>query len=255
MSDPRPAEERTGELRDRVALVTGAAQGIGRAVALALAAQGATVAACDLKDKAPDLLQELGDGASYHKCDVSDADAAEELVDAVVGQHGRLNILINNAGIARDGLILLFQPEEWRKVMAVNLDGAFNCTRAAARYLLRARKQGRVVNVSSVVGEAGSAGQVAYAASKAGVLGLTKSLAREFAPRGVTVNAVSPGYIQTPMTEAYEDTDRGDELLAAIPLGRVGTAEEVANAVSFLCSDGAGYITGQVLRINGGLYI
>ena len=255
MTDEQQYEGMAKELDGRVALVTGAAQGIGRAVALGLAQAGATVAVCDLRDQAPELLAELGPEASYHTCDVSDADAAEALVDAVVERHGKLHILINNAGIAKDGLILLFQPEEWRKVMAVNLDGAFNCTRAAARYLLRARKQGRVVNVSSVVGEAGSAGQVAYAASKAGLLGLTKSLAREFAPRGVTVNAVSPGYIQTPMTEAYEDTDRGNELLAAIPLGRVGTVEEVAGTVRFLCSPVAGYITGQVLRINGGLYI
>ncbi len=252
MSD---SEQQTGELDGRIALVTGAAQGIGRAIALRLAQAGARVACCDLAEQAPDLLAELGPEAAYFCCDVSDADQVEATVDAVAEQLGKLHILVNNAGIAIDGLLLLARPEEWRKVMAVNLDGAFNFTRSAARYLLRARKAGRVVNVSSVVGETGSAGQAAYCASKAGLLGLTRSLAREFAPRGVTVNAVSPGYIQTPMTEAYADTERGAELLAAIPLGRIGEPEEVAETVRFLCSPGAGYITGQVLRINGGLYI
>ena len=242
-------------LEGRVALVTGAAQGIGRCVARALAQAGARVALCDLGDDAGEALAEVGPGAVYHRCDVTDPEAVEQMVEQLVEQLGGLHILVNNAGISIDGLLLMYQHEEWRRTLEVNLSGAFNVTKAAARHLLRARKHGRVVNISSVVGETGSAGQLAYAASKAGLLGMTTSLARELAPRGVTVNAVSPGYIITPMTEQYKQTERHEQLMSLIPLGRSGTPEDVAQTVLFLCSPAASYITGQVLRINGGMYM
>ena len=242
-------------LEGRVALVTGAAQGIGRAVAQALGQAGAKVALCDLGDEAAEALAEAGPGAVYYRCDVTDQEAVEQTVDRVVEELGGLHILVNNAGISIDGLLMLLEHEEWQRTLEVNLSGAFNVTKAAARHLMRARKQGRLVNISSVVGESGSAGQVAYCASKAGLLGMTTSLARELAPRGVTVNAVSPGYIITPMTEEYGETERHEHLLSLIPLGRTGTSEDVAQAVLFLCSPAAGYITGQVLRVNGGMYM
>jgi 3-oxoacyl-[acyl-carrier protein] reductase len=245
------------ELEGRVALVTGAAQGIGHAVAVALGRAGAEVALCDVAppEAAAAALGEAGPKASYHRCDVSDAAAVERTVKDVIERHGGLHILVNNAGIAIDGLLLRSKSEDWSKVLEVNLTGAFNVARAAARYLLKAKDQGRIVNIASVVGEAGSAGQVAYAASKAGLIGVTKTLALELASRGVTVNAVSPGFIETRMTEAHVQGERREKLLAAIPLGRIGSARDVAAAVLFLCSSGASYITGQVLRVNGGLYM
>ena len=242
-------------LEGRVALVTGAAQGIGRAVAQALGQAGAKVALCDLGDEAGEALAEAGPGAAYFRCDVTDQEAVEQMVDRLVEELGGLHILVNNAGISIDGLLMLLEHEEWQRTLEVNLSGTFNVTKAALRHLMRARKQGRVVNISSVVGETGSAGQLAYATTKAGLLGMTTSLARELAPRGVTVNAVGPGYIITPMTEQYAGTERHEQLMSHIPLGRTGTPEDVAQAVLFLCSPAASYITGQVLRVNGGMYM
>ena len=245
------------ELDGRVAIVTGAAQGIGRAIAIALGRAGARVALCDVVDPeaGASAVAEAGEKASYHRCDVTDAEAVERTVKEVVERHGGLHILVNNAGIAIDGLLLRGKQEDWAKVLQVNLTGAFNFSRAAARHLLKARDQGRIVNIASVVGEAGSTGQVAYAASKAGLLGMTKTLAQELAPRGVTVNAVSPGFIETRMTEEHVQGERREKLLGAIPLGRIGAPRDVAAAVCFLCGDGASYVTGQVLRVNGGMYM
>lgn len=245
------------ELEGRVAVVTGAAQGIGRAVATTLGAAGARVALCDVveAEAAAPAVNAAGPRATYHRCDVVDAEAVARTLKEVVEQHGGLHILVNNAGIAIDGLLLRVRSEDWEKVLRVNLTGAFNFAKAAAKYLLKVKEQGRIVNIASVVGEMGSTGQVAYAASKAAVIGMTKTLAQELASRGVTVNAVSPGFIETRMTEQHVQGERREKLLASIPLGRIGAPQDVAAAVLFLCSDGAAYITGQVLRVNGGLYM
>ena len=235
-------------------MVTGAAQGIGRAVAAALGRIGARVALCDVAESADDAVAGAGD-AAYFRCDVSDQEQVDATVKAIVARFGSLDILVNNAGIAIDGLLMRTRPSDWSRVLQVNLDGAFLCTRAASRHLLKARENGRIVNIASVVGEQGSAGQVAYAASKAALLGVTKTLAREFAGRGVTVNAVSPGFIETQMTRDHVQGERREQLLAAIPLSRIGTPEDVAGAVRFLCEPAAAYVTGQVIRVNGGLYM
>jgi len=242
-------------LAGKIAMVTGAAQGIGRAVSEALGRAGAAVALCDVLPEEPADLANLLPDAAYFACDVSQREAVEQTVKAVAERFGAMHILVNNAGIAVDALLMRTSPEQWQRVLDINLGGAFNCSKAAARYLLKAKGSGRIVNISSVVGEQGNAGQAAYAASKAGLLGLTKSLAREFAPRGVTVNAVSPGFIETPMTAAHVSGEQREALLRAIPLGRMGSATEVANAVCWLCSPQAAYITGQVLRVNGGMYM
>ena len=185
--------------------------------------------------------------------DVAVTADADRLVDAAVAAYGRLDILVNNAGITRDGLLLRMKDEDWDAVLNVNLKGAFLCTRAAAKVMSKQR-YGRIINISSVVGEMGNAGQANYCASKAGLLGLTKSVARELARRNVTVNAVTPGFIVTDMTEALPEKTR-EELASQIPLGRLGNAEDIAHAVLFLASDGAGYVTGQVLGVNGGMYM
>ncbi len=242
-------------LAERVALVTGAAQGIGRAIACTLGRSGATVALCDVVPQADDALAEVPSSSAYFRCDVTNMSEVEATAKAVVERFGGLHILVNNAGIAIDGLLLRTKTEDWNRVLGVNLSGAFNCARAATKYLLKAKDQGRIINISSVVGEQGNAGQVAYAASKAGLLGVTKTLAQELAGRGITVNAVSPGFIETKMTIEHVQGERREKLLAAIPLGRIGTPQDVAEAVLFLCSDAAAYITGQVLRVNGGLYM
>jgi 3-oxoacyl-[acyl-carrier protein] reductase len=238
-------------------MVTGAAQGIGRAIAGALGQAGAVVALCDVvePDRAAEALAEAGASAAYLRCDVTRASEVEATVKEVVEKLGGLHILVNNAGIAIDGLLLRAKTEDWNRVLEVNLTGAFFCARAAAKHLLKAKEWGRLVNISSVVGEAGNPGQVAYAASKAGILGLTKTLARELASRGVTVNAVAPGFIETRMTEEHVKGERREKLIASIPLGRIGTPRDVADAVLFLCSDSARYITGQVLGVNGGLHM
>jgi 3-oxoacyl-[acyl-carrier protein] reductase len=245
-------------LKGRVALVTGGSRGIGRAICMALARRGATVIVnyASREDAAMETvkaIEDAGGKALTSGFDVSDADRVSAEIKRIGKDQGGLDILVNNAGIAINGLLLRYKDDQWARSMAVNLTGAFNTTRAAASLLLRAREHGRVVVISSVVGEMGNAGQAAYAATKAGLIGLTRSLAKELAPRGVTVNAVTPGFIATDMTDEHLPEDKRAELLAGIPLGRIGDADDVAGAVAFLAGPEASYITGQVLRVNGGM--
>ncbi|MCA9686013.1 MAG: 3-oxoacyl-ACP reductase FabG [Myxococcales bacterium] len=198
-------------------------------------------------------MRAAGGKATVVGFDVADPTAVDAGIKQVVDELGGLQILVNNAGISIDALLLRAKSEDLRRILAVNLEGAFACSRAASRYLLKAREQGRIINVSSVVGETGNAGQAMYAASKAGLLGLTKSLAQELAGRGVTVNAVTPGFIETDMTDAALVGDAREKLLAKIPLGRIGSPGEVAEAVAWLASPAAAYVTGHVLRVNGGM--
>ncbi|TPV92344.1 MAG: 3-oxoacyl-[acyl-carrier-protein] reductase [Myxococcales bacterium FL481] len=247
-------------LEGRVALVTGGSRGIGRAIALLLAERGADVAVNYTANESAarevcDAIAGLGRRAIAVRCDVSDADSVEAAVKRVVEQLGSLALLVNNAGISIDSLCARAREEDWQRTIDVNLKGAFLCTKAASRQLLKARRHGRVINVSSVIGEMGNAGQAMYASSKAGLLGLTRSLAREFAPRGVTVNAITPGFIETDMTDAGLHGDARDRLLQQIPLARIGGPDDVAEAAAFLAADAGGYITGHALRVNGGLLI
>jgi 3-oxoacyl-[acyl-carrier protein] reductase len=240
----------------QVAVVTGASRGIGREIARRLAGDGATVVCTDVMDldeTVAGINQELAGSAEARVFDVTDHEAAAAAMRDIHQDHGRLDILVNNAGITRDQLLVRMKAEDWRKVLEINLDGVFNCTQPAAKIMMRA-KGGRVVNVASVVGLMGNAGQTNYASSKAGLIGFTKSLARELGPRGVTVNAVAPGYIQTPMTDKLTDAQR-DALLGTLAIQRLGTPADVAEAVAFLASPAASYITGVVLNVSGGLYI
>lgn len=244
-------------LSDKVAIVTGASRGIGRVIALALAGQGAKVVASARNAEALDNLtaeiKAQGGEAVAVVGDVAlDADA-NNLISQAVATYGKVDILVNNAGITRDGLLLRMKSEDWDAVLNTNLKGAFLCTRAVAKVMSKQRS-GRIINMSSVVGDMGNAGQANYCASKAGLLGLTKSVARELARRNVTVNAVTPGFIVTDMTEDMTDKAR-EAMTAQIPLGRLGESEDVANAVLFLASDQSSYITGQVLGVNGGMYM
>jgi 3-oxoacyl-[acyl-carrier protein] reductase len=245
-------------LADQVALVTGGSRGIGRAIAQRLAAQGARVVITYVSNQAAadDCVRDIKEAAGQAEAvqfDVADSDATGTAITELVERCGRLDVLINNAGITIDTLILRMKADDWDRVLAVNLRGAFNCTKAAARTMVRAR-YGRIVNIISVIAEMGNAGQGAYAAAKAGLIGFTKSMARELAARNITVNAVSPGFIQTEMVQRLPETVRA-EYLKVIPAGRLGTAEEVAAAVAFLVQPEAGYITGQVVGVNGGLYM
>ena len=239
-----------------VALVTGGSRGIGRAICLELARQGAAVAVnyagnSQAAEETVKLCRELGVEAEAFQADVSDPAACDALVTAVKERFGRLDILVNNAGISRDGLLMTAKEEDFTKTLDTNLKGAYFCTRAAAKVMLR-QKYGRIVCLSSVVGLRGNPGQTAYAASKAGVLGLVKAAAKELAGRGVTVNAVAPGFIDTDMTAAMPERARA-ATLASIPMGKMGAAEDVAKAVAFFASDSAAYITGQVLAVDGGM--
>lgn len=244
-------------LSGKVAIITGASRGIGRAIALALASQGAKVVAsarnaealakltAEIKSQGGDALAVVGD--------VAVEDDANNLVKQAVAAYGQVDVFINNAGITRDGLLLRMKNADWDAVLDTNLKGAFLCTRAVAKIMSKQRS-GRIINISSVVGEMGNAGQANYCASKAGLLGLTKSVARELARRNVTVNAITPGFITTEMTE--DMTEKAQEAMTEqIPLGRPGSAEDVANAVIFLASEQSAYITGQVLGVNGGMYM
>jgi len=243
------------EFDGQVAVVTGGARGIGAEIARRLARGGARVVCADVLDTT-DIVAEInaaGGAAEGRELNVTDAQAAAESVKAVHEAHGRLDILVNNAGVTRDQLLVRMKPEDWDLVLDINLDGVFKVTQPTAKLMMRQRS-GRIVNVASVVGLMGNAGQTNYAASKAGLIGFTKSLARELGPRNVTVNAVAPGYIKTPMTDKLTEEQR-EMLLSSVAIPRLGTTEDVAEAVAFLAGPGAAYITGVVLNISGGLYI
>ena len=243
-------------MNESVALVTGGSRGIGRAICLELARQGAAVAVNyagneQAAQETVEACRALGVQAEAFQADVSDPAACESLIAQVKEHFGRLDILVNNAGVTRDGLLMTAKPEDFDKVLDTNLKGAYFCMKAAAKVMMRQR-YGRIVNLSSVVGLRGNAGQVNYSASKAGLLGLTKSLAKELASRGVTANAVAPGFIETDMTNALPEAARS-AMAAGIPAGRPGLPEEVARAVAFFAREDAGYITGQVLCVDGGM--
>ncbi|MBV8631688.1 MAG: 3-oxoacyl-[acyl-carrier-protein] reductase [Silvibacterium sp.] len=244
-------------LQGKNALVTGASQGIGRACAIALAQAGARVAlAARNETKLAEVAEEIatnGGTADVFAIDMASEESIKAGAKAAIEQLGSIAILVNNAGITKDGLMMRMKRADWDAVLTTNLTGAFLMTQAVISSMLRAR-WGRIINISSVVGETGQAGQANYAASKAGLIGLTKSLARELASRGITANVVAPGYIQTAMTEVLDEKQR-EGMMANIPLGRPGTDQDVANAVKFLASDEAAYITGHVLDVNGGMHM
>lgn len=247
-----------GPLTDRVALVTGGSRGIGREIVLCLARQGARVIINyrENREAAEGVLEKVRseDGlAELAPFDVARQDEVEEAVKSVIDRHEKVDILINNAGIAVDGLLVRQPAPDWDRIIDVNLRGVFHCTRAASRRMIRQR-YGRIVNLTSVTGQMGNVGQSVYAASKAGIVGFTKSMARELAPRGITVNAVAPGFIETEMTASLNEETRS-RYLGAIPLARFGGGDDVALAVAFLAGPGGGYITGQTIAVNGGLYM
>ena len=245
------------KLKGRVALITGAAQGIGKSVALLLAQNGADIVVSDINlEKAEETAKEIesiGSKAIAIKVDVANLKDVERMVESILEKFGKIDILVNNAGITRDKLILRMTEEDWDAVLNVNLKGTFNCTKAVVRHMAKQRS-GKIVSIASVVGEMGNAGQVNYSASKAGVIGLTKTIAREFAQRRINVNAIAPGYIETPMTEVLPEKVK-EELKRLIPMERLGKPEDVAEAVLFLVSEDSNYITGQVLNVNGGIYM
>ena len=245
-------------LQGRIALVTGASRGIGRAIAVALGARGAKVilnyhSREDAARAAAAAVEQAGGTAALAQFDLGNHEVVERAVREVGDREGRIDILVNNAGIAIDGLAMRVKPEDWQKTLDVNLTGVFAACKAATRFLLKAKDAGRIINLTSVVGEMGNTGQVSYVTAKAGVIGMTKTLAREYAARGITANAVSPGFIETDMTAAHVQGDARAQLLERIPLGRIGGAAEVADVVAFLAGPEAAYITGQVIRVNGGL--
>ncbi|MGD0917858.1 MAG: 3-oxoacyl-[acyl-carrier-protein] reductase [Thermodesulfobacteriota bacterium] len=245
------------KLAGKVALVTGGAQGIGRAIAFLLARNGADMAVSDINlEKAQDTakeIEEAGRRAMAIRVDVANSEEVERMVQTILERFGHIDILVNNAGIARDRLILRMTEEDWDAVLNVNLKGTFNCTKAVVKHMSRQRS-GKIVSIASVVGEMGNAGQANYSASKAGVIGFTKTIAREFAQRGINANAIAPGYIETSMTDVLPEKSK-EELKRLIPLDRLGRPEDVAEAVLFLVSETSSYITGEVLNVNGGIYM
>lgn len=245
------------DFKDKTYIITGASQGIGKSAALALAERKAQILLVDIqKEKLDKVAGEIngrnGKAAAY-EADVSRMDQVTDMLKQMISRHETIHGLVNNAGITRDGLLMRMKEEDWDKVMSVNLKGVFNLTKALIRHLA-GNRYGRIVNVSSVVGQMGNAGQANYSASKAGVIGFTKSLAREVASRGITVNAVAPGYIATDMTQNLPESVKND-FIQIIPMKRFGKPEEVASVIQFLLSDEAAYVTGQVVGINGGMYM
>jgi 3-oxoacyl-[acyl-carrier protein] reductase len=249
--------EKELKLTGKVALVTGGAQGIGKAVALLLARNGADMVVSDINlEKAEETAKEIeaiGSKTMAIRTDVANLNDVEQMVRSIMERFGKIDILVNNAGITRDKLILRMTEEDWDAVLNINLKGTFNCTKAVVKHMAKQR-YGKIVSIASVVGEMGNAGQANYAASKAGVIGFTKTVAREFAQRGINVNAIAPGYVQTPMTEALSEKVK-EKLKRLIPMERLGRPEDVAEAVLFLVSEASSYVTGQVLNVNGGIYM
>lgn len=247
------------DLSGKVALVTGASRGIGRSIAVELAKRNAKVIVnySSNEAKAQETAQEIGRVSSVQpvlkQFDVGDSAAVDAALTELEGEIGSVDILVNNAGIVKDGLLIRYKDEDWQRVLNTNLSGAFYCARFCARRMLK-KRYGRIINVSSIVGQTGNVGQIAYVAAKSGMIGLTKALARELASRSITVNAVTPGYIETDMTQGLSDQIKTDMLLN-IPLGVLGSTHDIAHAVGFLASDEARYITGQVLPVNGGMYM
>jgi 3-oxoacyl-[acyl-carrier protein] reductase len=244
-----------GEFDGQVAVVTGAARGIGRAIAERLASRGATVVCADVLDPTETLAAITANGGSADgmEFDVTDTAAVSEAIAAIHAKHDRIDVLVNNAGITRDQLLIRMKPDDWRRVLEINLDGAFNVSQPTAKIMMRQRS-GRIVNIASVVGLMGNAGQTNYSASKAGLIGFTKSLARELGPRNVTVNAIAPGFIETAMTDQLTDAQQ-EALKKNLVIQRLGAPDDIADAVAFLAGPSASYITGVVLNVSGGLYI
>ena len=242
-------------LEGKTALITGGARGIGREIALLFAKEGANTVICDVNleqaEEAAKEIRDMGRDSIAFKADVTDSGDIQAMMDKILDKYKKLDILINNAGITRDNLVLRMSEEDWDKVIAVNLKGCFVCTKVAAKVMLK-QHSGKIVNLASIIGIMGNSGQANYAASKAGIIGLTKSVAKELAPRGVCVNAIAPGFIKTDMTAKLPEEIR-KKMLSVIPLGRFGEAKDVANLVLFLSSESSSYITGQVVQIDGGM--
>lgn len=242
-------------LKEKIAVVTGAAKGIGKEIALLFAREGANLAICDIDlnalENTAKELKSLGREALYFQVDVSNSLDIEDMFNKILDKFKKIDILINNAGITKDALIIRMKEEDWDKVLAINLKGAFNCIRACSKVMLK-QKSGKIVNIASIIGLMGNAGQANYAASKAGLIGLTKSVAKELAPRGINVNAIAPGFIQTDMTANLPEEIR-QRLFEQIPMGKLGEPSDVANLALFLASAYSDYITGQVIKIDGGL--
>ncbi|MGD8523419.1 MAG: 3-oxoacyl-[acyl-carrier-protein] reductase [Desulfobacterales bacterium] len=239
---------------NKVVMVTGGAAGIGRVTAECFAKEGARVAICDVNPEAGEsAAKALGPEASFERVDVSDSASVSSWVKGVSDKYGQIDVLVNNAGITRDGLIMRMKEDDWDAVINVNLKSAFNCIKAVSKIMMKQRS-GRIINLASVVGVTGNPGQANYVASKAGMIGLTKTVAKEIASRCITVNAVAPGFIETDMTAVLSD-DVKEAMLSQIPLGKAGTPEDIADAILFLASDQAAYITGQVIHVSGGMYM
>lgn len=243
---------------NKIVLVTGAVRGIGASIAKRFASEGAEVIVNysgndEAAQKTVDEITATGGQAQKYKCSVNDSESVKVMIDEIIKEFGRIDILVNNAGITKDGLMLRMTDEDFDRVIDVNLKGTFNCTKYVSKYMLK-QKSGKIINISSVVGLSGNAGQVNYSASKAGIIGITKSAAKELSSRGITVNAVAPGYVDTDMTKVLSDNIR-NEILKNIPLQRMGNVEDISNCVAFLASEDASYITGQVISVDGGMHI
>lgn len=246
------------KFENKIVLVTGSGRGIGASIAKRFASEGAEVIVNysgndEAAQKTVDEITATGGQAQKYKCSVNDSESVKVMIDEIIKKFGRIDILVNNAGITKDGLMLRMTDEDFDRVIDVNLKGTFNCTKYVSKYMLK-QKSGKIINISSVVGLSGNAGQVNYSASKAGIIGITKSAAKELSSRGITVNAVAPGYVDTDMTKVLSDNIR-NEILKNIPLQRMGNVEDISNCVAFLASEDASYITGQVISVDGGMHI